>query len=62
MAVITGDVVSGYAWDGKTRPWADYHYKKLNVPFEKAGVYFAVAAGNHDDDGDLNRTELLKLE
>ncbi len=21
LAIITGDVVSGYAWDQKTRPW-----------------------------------------
>lgn len=21
FAVITGDIVSGYAWDGLTRPW-----------------------------------------
>ena len=21
LVVVTGDVVSGYAWDGKTKPW-----------------------------------------
>ena len=22
LVIISGDVVSGYAWDGKTKPWA----------------------------------------
>lgn len=29
LAVITGDVVSGYAWDGKTENWAALQYQNM---------------------------------
>ena len=28
LVIITGDVVSGYAWDGKTTPWASVQWTK----------------------------------
>jgi predicted MPP superfamily phosphohydrolase len=29
FVIISGDVVSGYAWDGKTKPWAAVQYAKM---------------------------------
>ena len=29
LVVITGDVVSGYAWDKQTKPWTSIYYDKL---------------------------------
>ncbi len=60
--MITGDVVSGYAWDHITRPWTANHYKKLDEVFMKHGSFFATTAGNHDTDGDLNRMEVAEVD
>lgn len=46
LAVVTGDVVSGYAWDGKTEGWYAKHYEKLAQALN--GTYWAMTAGNHD--------------
>lgn len=62
IAIITGDVVSGYAWDEVTHPWAAIHYQKLEKVFEEAGVYFASTGGNHEEDADLNRQEIFDLD
>ena len=29
VAIVTGDVVSGYAWDGETKGWYAKHFDKL---------------------------------
>jgi hypothetical protein len=55
VIIVTGDVVSGYAWDEKTRPWASIQYAKMADAITSKGKYWATAAGNHDEEGDLTR-------
>lgn len=55
LVVVTGDVISGYAWDKKTRPWGEIQYRKFADTMTKAGVRWALTAGNHDEDADLSR-------
>ena len=53
LAIVTGDVVSGYAWDGKTQGWYAQQYDKLSQALN--GTYWALTAGNHDTQADLTR-------
>jgi predicted MPP superfamily phosphohydrolase len=55
LAIVTGDVVSGYAWDYWTRPWMALQYANFTKVLMDAGVYWATTAGNHDSQGDLTR-------
>lgn len=55
FAVITGDVVSGYAWDGNTTGWYAEQYKTFAQPLIEHNVRWALTAGNHDTQADLNR-------
>jgi predicted MPP superfamily phosphohydrolase len=48
FAVITGDVVSGYAWDGKTEGWYALQYANFTKTLIEHNVYWALTAGNHD--------------
>ena len=55
FVIISGDVVSGYAWDGKTKPWAAVQYDKMVQPIIAKGKFWATTAGNHDVEADLDR-------
>ena len=48
VAIVTGDVVSGYAWDGKTQGWYAEQYKTFVKPLYEHKMYWAMTAGNHD--------------
>lgn len=48
LAVVTGDVVSGYAWDGETKPWFSKVYHKFADTLTKHNINWALTAGNHD--------------
>jgi hypothetical protein len=37
FVVITGDVISGYAWDRVTRPWAARVYDSMAQVLKKRG-------------------------
>lgn len=54
LVVFTGDVVVDPApvFDG---------WKKVLAPFQKAGIPFAVAIGNHDDEQDQSRSSIAKF-
>lgn len=62
LAIITGDVISGYMWDKKTQGWAAEQYKNLTNLLTEKGVYWATTAGNHDSEGDLTREEISELD
>lgn len=62
LVVVTGDVVSGYAWDGKTRPWVAKQYDKMAQVLIEKGHYWATTAGNHDEEGDLTRAEISEVD
>jgi predicted MPP superfamily phosphohydrolase len=62
LAIITGDIVSGYAWDQKTRPWTAVQYANLTKTLTKHSLYWATTAGNHDSEGDLTREEVSEFD
>lgn len=62
LVICSGDAVSGYAWDGKTKPWAALQYANFTKPMMKRGIYWATTAGNHDEEADLNREEISEVD
>ncbi len=48
-------MVSGYAWDGKTKPWAALQYANMTKVLIEKKTYWATTAGNHDVEADLDR-------
>ena len=53
--MITGDVVSGYAWDGYTKPWYAKQYANFAKAMYDKKMPWALTAGNHDTKADLTR-------
>lgn len=63
LVVVTGDIISGYIWDKKTKGWGAKQYSKFTDTMEEAGeVFWAVTGGNHDSDADLTRTEVAEID
>ena len=58
LVVNTGDVFSGFYWDGKTRPWSSLQWDKMASVLTEEGYNWASTAGNHDSQGDLSRSEI----
>lgn len=63
LVVMTGDSVSGYAWS-KTNGsgWFSPLWAKLTSPMVKYNVSWAFACGNHDDEAELSRDEIITLD
>lgn len=55
LVINTGDVVSGYMWDGQTRPWTQIYWDRMMSVLTEMGYNWASTAGNHDSQGDLTR-------
>lgn len=49
LVILTGDIVSGYAWDGKTDDFVASKWREVVQPMVDRGIYWATTAGNHDD-------------
>ncbi|CDW88364.1 metallophosphoesterase [Stylonychia lemnae] len=62
FAVVTGDVVSGYMWDGITDGWYAEQFKTFVKPLYEHNMNWALTAGNHDTQGDLNREQVSELD
>jgi len=61
MVFFTGDAISGYGWDGKTKGWFEYQFNKIDAVMQEFKTPYAYTAGNHDTEGELNRTQISKL-
>jgi len=61
LVVMTGDSVSGYAWNG-TSGWFAERWAQLTASMISHNTTWAFAFGNHDDEADLNRTEIIRLD
>ena len=48
FVAVTGDVVSGYAWDGLTQGWYKENYELFMKAMNETGAWWALTAGNHD--------------
>lgn len=61
LVVLSGDMVSGYAWD-RSQGWFQAAWRKVLQPLEEAGIPYAAVLGNHDDTADLARREIVALD
>jgi len=63
LVVLTGDMVSGYAWNrSKIEPWFIKRFNQLIEPMMELGYRWAYALGNHDDQADLTRREIISYD
>ena len=62
MVVLTGDMVSGFAWDKKSKDFYYSNWKKFTKSFLEKKILYAYALGNHDHQGDLGYSEIMKLD
>ncbi|CDW79475.1 ser thr phosphatase family superfamily protein [Stylonychia lemnae] len=61
LVVVSGDMVSGYAWDG-SKGWYEHHYRQFLQPMIDKNMKWAVTAGNHDDEVDITKEEMSELD
>ena len=61
LVVITGDIVSGYAWPW-TSNWYQNSYDKFIKPFTASNTPWALVLGNHDIEADLSGAEILEID
>eukprot|EP00742_Colponemidia_sp_Colp-10_P000495 GILJ01000539.1.p1 GENE.GILJ01000539.1~~GILJ01000539.1.p1 ORF type:complete len:403 (+),score=48.96 GILJ01000539.1:40-1209(+) len=62
LVIMTGDSVSGFAWDGQTKPWFAPLWKEFTRPMTEFNARWAYALGNHDHQGDLTQDEIISLD
>ncbi len=63
LVVVTGDSVSGYVWDGRTQGFFENIWRnKFSKVFDELKVNYLYILGNHDDQGDLDREAIMKLD
>jgi Calcineurin-like phosphoesterase len=61
LAVLTGDLVSGYSWPGSLG-WYMKYYKKYIQPMKDYKLPWAIALGNHDIEADLTGLEIMDID
>lgn len=61
LVIITGDLVSGYAWPS-TAGWFNQSYQKFIKPLKSHNKPWALVLGNHDIEADLTGDQILSLE
>ena len=61
LVIITGDMVSGYAWDGSESWYSPLHYR-YTQPMRTRSIPWALTLGNHDSEADLSGDEILRLD
>lgn len=61
LIVLTGDMVSGYAWPG-TAHWYAQQHAQYTAPMQKRHKHWALTLGNHDAEGDLTAHEIIVLD
>jgi len=58
LVSLSGDIVSGYDWNG-TSNWFRDMFNQALQPMIDSETYWAYTLGNHDDEGDWNRTQII---
>jgi hypothetical protein len=61
LAVITGDLVSGYMWKGQ-HAWFQSFHSQFVLPLEARNIPWAFVLGNHDGEGDLTGDQIVELD
>ncbi len=64
LVVLTGDIVSGYAWKRQKKPKDFYKnlWQEFSNIFKQEKTYYAYTFGNHDRQGDYHSQEIMQLE
>ena len=62
MVVVTGDSVSGYAWDGKSQTFYQDNWKIFSSSFVKYKTPYAYTFGNHDTQANLTPQKCGELD
>jgi predicted MPP superfamily phosphohydrolase len=62
LVVVTGDSVSGYAWDGLNATFYKDLWHAWTKPMRKLKVPYAYTLGNHDDQADYSRKQIVDLD
>ncbi len=62
MVVLTGDMVSGYAWDKKSKDFYYKNWKKFTRSFLEKKVLYAYSLGNHDHQADYDYKQIMDLD
>lgn len=62
LVVISGDGASGYAEGSKNPGWFKKIWEQFTGPIIEHGIPYIYILGNHDAEGDLNRTEIVILD
>jgi hypothetical protein len=62
LVIVTGDSVSGYAWDNLNKTFYEDCWKEWTSPMIKLQVPYAYTLGNHDDQADLSRKQIIDLD
>jgi hypothetical protein len=60
LVVLSGDLVSGWLGNGSAG-WFERHWHALSAPVQSYGAPYAIILGNHDDQADLSREEIVDL-
>ena len=59
---ITGDIVSGQAWDHESKKFWETHYKLLANELTSLQTPWAIVPGYHDFESDINQHQMMDLE
>ena len=62
LVIVTGDMVSGYSWDGIDQNFYQNLWFKFSQIFNDTKTYYAYALGNHDHQANYNREQIVKLD
>ena len=62
VVILTGDSISGFAWDGKEQGWGKRIWQNWTKPFLDFKQHYIYAIGNHDAQADLTRREVGDLD
>eukprot|EP01017_Pseudomicrothorax_dubius_P043869 TRINITY_DN7368_c0_g4_i1.p1 TRINITY_DN7368_c0_g4~~TRINITY_DN7368_c0_g4_i1.p1 ORF type:complete len:394 (+),score=51.39 TRINITY_DN7368_c0_g4_i1:49-1230(+) len=61
LIVLTGDAVSGYAWNGDPGFFFN-NWARFTSPFTITNTRYAYILGNHDGEADLTREQIFDLD
>jgi len=62
LVVVSGDGASGYAEGSKNPGWFKKCHQEFMGPTVEYNIPYIYILGNHDAEGDLNRTEIVLLD
>ena len=62
FVAITGDLVSGQAWDTEETQFWERHYHPLAQTLVNLDTPYGIVPGYHDYEGDIGQVEMLALE